>query len=363
MGLKEQNLINYNTTINQGQRLIKIGNSFIPVGTSLNSSTEDYDLYVVVNDNGQKKVQKLSFQGTTASDDGNPETLQNIKIFNTGHPEPSGTSSNSSNSINFYKCTSVDSTLSTWAGYKANLNENTYIYQEQITSGLTYTNIKPKINNIYSENLLIKVSSLNNNINIPTGYIFSSELNDSTNWTSGGNASIVLDQIINQNVFSINGSNGYFIYSQEGLNLPHENNIRSMSFWCRKMDHVGDGWAGIGYGNGHQEGIRFTFGIKNDYPVFTAWADDYFQESYGLINDTNWHHYVLTFNSTTIYVYKDTNIIFHYSPYNIYTSSGYIHVGDFYQQSFAPIARFSKLKIYNRILSTAEIQSLYEELY
>ena len=107
-------------------------------------------------------AQKLRFDETSAILIGDPEPLDGVKIFNTSLPEPSGTSSNSnsSNSMNFYKCASVDTTLSTWTGYKAIQDQTTNIYtfEETITSGLTYNNIIPLTGNVYSNNALIKAN-------------------------------------------------------------------------------------------------------------------------------------------------------------------------------------------------------------
>ena len=104
MNITENNLILLDVQLRQGQRCIKIGNSVIPVGVggkepqiliqSDSSSCSDSialygQAYVIIDDNGTLKAKKLNFEGITPSDSSDSaETLENIKIFNTGHPQP-----------------------------------------------------------------------------------------------------------------------------------------------------------------------------------------------------------------------------------------------------------------------------------
>ena len=68
---------------------------------------------VLVDDGGTMKVQKLTFDGTTPSDDGDPVTVESFYTFQTGRDEPvydSGSSGGSTMEI--YKC--VDAEGMTW---------------------------------------------------------------------------------------------------------------------------------------------------------------------------------------------------------------------------------------------------------
>lgn len=55
----------------------------------------------------------------------------------------------------FYKCVSVDTTNHTWTGYKAYLDNDVYKFEEIITENLSYTNVTPVIDNVYSSDALI----------------------------------------------------------------------------------------------------------------------------------------------------------------------------------------------------------------
>ena len=155
MGIKSQNLINYIGQLNQGQRLIKIGNSYLPIGIS--------------------------------------------------------------NSINFYKCASVDTNLSTWTGYKAIQNPITYAYsfEETITSGLTYNIITPTTGDVYSNNALIKVllyTEINSNTEFDQHTIFLLDVDTLTDKT--GNFIVSKDNI------SVSFTTSGGLFGQNNLIFP-----------------------------------------------------------------------------------------------------------------------------------------------
>ena len=107
-------------------------------------------------------VQKLRFDETSAILIGNLEPLNGVKTFNIFLSEPFNSSSNSSNSIDFYKYTIVDIMNHTQTGYKTIKNKitNRYSFEKTITSGLTYNIITPITRKVYSYFFLSgKVSS------------------------------------------------------------------------------------------------------------------------------------------------------------------------------------------------------------
>ena len=84
-----QNLIDISPSrVPAGTLAIRIGDDVFTAGSV--SIDDAGDAYVVVSDSGVLYAQKLHFNGTEASDSGAPQSLQNIKIFNTGHPQPQG---------------------------------------------------------------------------------------------------------------------------------------------------------------------------------------------------------------------------------------------------------------------------------
>lgn len=58
----------------------------------------------------------------------------------------------------YYKCASVDTANSKWTGYKATqLDDGTWAFAEEITTDLTFTEITPEKDSIYSYDALVKV--------------------------------------------------------------------------------------------------------------------------------------------------------------------------------------------------------------
>lgn len=357
----------------------------------------------------QGKFQALSFDGTTASNSGDPvevtsyyswdgtlpvpqtgakatagyivqnedgttsfievggstEAVAELYIPNTGVAEPAYTGQKIvEKTTEFYKCASVDTTAKTWSGYKAVLGEDgMYTFEETVTEGLSYgVGFTPVVGSVYDAEARITVSKLYGSVKIPEDFVFYDALTSSDGWTTGGGVQVSTDSSIGQSVFEITSGSGYFV-KPTTENMPSGNAVRSMSFWFRKSaSSISQGWAGIGYGSGNATGVRYTFGVKENYPVFSLWATDYFQTSSGLIEDNNWHHYTATYDGTSIVLYCDSVVVFSWNPKTtLNTILEYVHVGDYYENSYAPIGCFSSLRIYDRVLSATEIEALASE--
>lgn len=112
---------------------------------------------VLVDDgNGGLLVQKLSFDGTSASDDGEPVSADKFYIFTTGKAEP-----NYGRAMEIYKCVYVDSVNKTWSGYLAVLSGDVYSFADTITENLTYGNgYTPVPEGIYDKEAMVTVAGL-----------------------------------------------------------------------------------------------------------------------------------------------------------------------------------------------------------
>lgn len=117
--------------------------------------------YVVVEDNGVLKAQKLSFDGTTPQFDGVAEEITDVGIFETGLDEPAYNGGNTGGACKFYKCASVDTENKTWTGYEA--------YQDAIgiwtfsdtEMSLTYGDyFTPVVGKLYDATASIVISTL-----------------------------------------------------------------------------------------------------------------------------------------------------------------------------------------------------------
>lgn len=132
MSIKEENLIQYSGTIKAGQRLVKVGNSFMPVGVG-------------------------------------------------GAFEPGA----GGGSTKFYKCASVDTTAKTWTGYEAYQDENGLWNFADTVTNLIYGNYYiPSNGVVYDATASVMVSSLFENMVTPnTVFLLQKSISD----TSGNN--------------------------------------------------------------------------------------------------------------------------------------------------------------------------------
>lgn len=265
----------------------------------------------------------------------------------------------------FYQCASVNTSNQTWTGYKATLTDGVYTLAETATTGLSYTSVMPKVGWICDAEALVRGYGLHGIV--PTDHVFYNALTSATGWeVSASGASVENDTCLGQNVFATTASGGYFRQATT-QGIPMGSAARTLSFWARKMGTVTNGWSGVGYGNDHSQGVRFTWGIRNDYPTFSVWADDSWNYDgidnfQSVIPDNNWHHWALT--STTgkfVSIYMDGQRVLGILMKNLDTQAGYIAVGDYAEESFAPNARYSSLRIFDRILTDPEIYALAAE--
>ena len=63
-------------------------------------------------------------------------------------------------SMNFYRCSAVDTTNRKWSGYKLIIVDGHYDYEAQATTGLSYTWITPEVGTVYSADAMIIVRSV-----------------------------------------------------------------------------------------------------------------------------------------------------------------------------------------------------------
>ncbi|MBR2434102.1 MAG: LamG domain-containing protein [Lentisphaeria bacterium] len=116
------------------------------------------DGYVVIEEDGVLKAQKLTFDGTTATPSGEAETITATGLFPTGMDEPAYNGGGGGSSMKFYQCTTVDTESKTWSGKELVLTDGVYSVSETLTDGLTYTSITPAAGSGYTEDALVKVA-------------------------------------------------------------------------------------------------------------------------------------------------------------------------------------------------------------
>lgn len=154
---------------------------YVPQGSGIS------DGYVVIEEAGVLKAQKLSLDGTTATPDGTAEVIDNIGLFATGMDEPAyegGTTGGGS--CKYYKCASVDTTAKTWSGYELILQEGVYSVSDVVTEGLSYSGFEPLVDRIYSADGMLEVSSFYQGFQLVSPTDMTSEENDEWVITASG---------------------------------------------------------------------------------------------------------------------------------------------------------------------------------
>lgn len=186
------------------------------------------------------------------------------------------------------------------------------------------------------------------------GLNFFNELNSSNGWKFSG-AEIVQDD--KRKVFQITDSNHYAVL-ENNPGVPLQSSPRTMSFWFKSTGSNEGRWCGIGYGSSGSN-CRFTASMQDNYPGITLWADDYFQHETGHITDSNWHHYVYTYDGKkNVTLYVDKQKVWEWETGSTDTVWQYIHVGDPWE-SYANEGRYADLYIYNNVISSEKISDLY----
>lgn len=77
---------------------------------------------------------------------------------------PVGFGDSYSSTMTFYKCASVDTSTQTWSGYKAISQGSYYYFEETITEGLSYLGNTVEVDKIYSSDGLIEIANLFNGL-------------------------------------------------------------------------------------------------------------------------------------------------------------------------------------------------------
>ena len=121
--------------------------NYVPAGTSTDGMSAGY---VVVEEDGVLKAQKLSFDSETPQFDGESEVITDVGIFETGMEEPAYNGSGTGGTVKYYKCTSVDTVNKTWSGYELVLNDGIYVVSDVLAAGLTYSGFTPVVGTVYN---------------------------------------------------------------------------------------------------------------------------------------------------------------------------------------------------------------------
>lgn len=315
MSIKEENLIQYFGTLKAGQRLVKVGDTFMPVGV------------------GGAFIPPVIVSGAK-----------------------------------YYKCASVDTTTRTWSGYELVLTDGVYSVSETLTTGLSYTSMTPVAGTVYSEDALVKVASYACEIPMD-GLVFYAPLSVTSSTAETGQT-LTTDGSITYQTFKgipcayFNGS-GTRIYSSSFSTISGSQ-PSTMSFWVYVTGKGGSNGEANMFGFGQWDNGRYTWTWKNNLVNISGycWGD-----SNGVGYDTpaynTWYHVAFVVNPPNLYLYINGVLVSSATNNSINTvSNGYPLVMGGNEQGASDrnlIGYLAGCRIYNRELSQEEITALASE--
>ena len=161
----------------------------------------------------------------------------------------------------------------------------------------------------------------------------------------------------NGGVIVLDGSNDYI--ANGSLNLQQSWTLETMSYM---NDASSFGIFGQGITNTNQ-GLHILYTNGSRGMIYGMYANDNdYQDNYRPITG-RWYHWVFTYNVNTYakQFYADT--VLQTSPASVqnqYSGTGQFNIGATYSAALAPAnGRFALTRMYNRVLSSIEIQQNY----
>ena len=315
MSLKQENLISTSVQYKVGQRLVKVGSIFLPVGFG-------------------------------------------------GNFEPGKGGGTVSSSMKFYKCASVDTENKTWTGYELVLEDGVYIVSDTLTEDLIYTGFTPKVGNSYTADTLLMC----NIYGIPNdGLVFYASLKGNTQDVAETGQAFTANKAITHTVVQgipciyVDDFTGYF----EATNLPASNSSRTVSCWVKRNEQFqGSEATFFAYGKADSTYQSIDFCFVDNYLGVDCYHGQLHDNTY--IDQTEWHNVVFTYTkeTNTVGLYVDGkrtyNSTWERVPNTSVPCNVYIGVGSSGDWPFGQ-GYLSACRIYDRVLSQDEITMLSQE--
>lgn len=320
--------------------------------------------YVVVEEDGVLKAQKLSFNGTEAAPDGATEAIGNVGLFATGMDEPAYNGSETGDSAKYYKCASVNTSEKTWSGYELVLQDGVYSVSDVETTGLTYSGFTPSVNTMYNEDATFIISYLYSKSDTLEGCVFAANMQS--------NAAMYNGETINLDGVNLVAAPGYTDGTKalnasdceidfDGKNILKNNEVSfAVSFYYPAPQDTGgiiifelrdleDDGSGAGQ-------VKISWGYSNAFNATLhlelGGGGSSSNPEYG------WHHAVVTSNNSKCNYYLDGVQI------KSDDDNGYGVPSD-YEKIFMRTACYRQnvylkdVQVYNRVLDAAEVEDLY----
>lgn len=311
------------------------------------------DGYVVVEEDGILKAQKLSFNGTEASFDGTAETLDATKVglFATTQDEPAYKGSGGGGA--FYKCSSVDTTAKTWSGYLAVLGEDgAYSFEETVTEGLSYgVGFTPAVDGIFNSDCTVKVSGLYLGFIIPEeGLLFYAPFTKASLTASTGQD---MSTVGNPQYTTIQGIKCMQLDMSSRIDTTLSWDLGTSDFAVSVMAYLGDN-TGVLFSCG---GFRLAALMDQGLWETTIAGDTVGRATAAGCNANQWHHVVFMRSNGIAKLYINGNEVVSVDG-NYDMNWGTFSWGCWTSDSIYFDGALSAARIYTRALTEEEIQTL-----
>lgn len=331
-------------------------------------SSNNIEGYVVVESNNILKAQKLSFNGTNASFEGQPEEILNIKIFETGINQP--TYNSNENDINsglteYYKCVSINVSNKTWCGSKVIIDTKTgvWCFSEEITTELLYNKIIPQIGKVYDKKCTFIISGFDRGLLIPQDdLIFYAPLN--------GNYKDIVQQL--QPIYT----DGKFVVFDDKTCLYGNGVDNSLVKWTCPSNISNTACSIFGlfvYVENTDWDFLFGYGTtSNDYQMMYLKVE--YDKFAGRLGGADWHTEIYltpnTWYSAALTRDETGNCVLYYNGKAVKTGivnftlgKNEIRIGSDMRGSHGtPNTYYRDCCIYNRVLTAEEVLQMHNNL-
>lgn len=301
-----------------------------------------------------KDGDNLKFYATESS---SGELVEQIMIADTGKDQPEYQGSSGS-TMNFYRCSSVDTSNSAWTGNLASVDPVTGVWSfaETATSGLSFDRLTPVVGNVYDEKCVFQI--INFNGFLKDGLVFDLPLRSSTTTTTGqivttaGSVPFTTVHGLSSATFSGESTN-YLSFSDS--NFPSGSNTRTLCFWFCPTQYDQNDCNIVNYGidgNGTRFGIFYS-----DNRIDIGFGGGNTVSFYPNINIDEWSFICLIVADSSIKLSVNGTQYTSTIPFSFDTmiSSGYVCHRN---QTNAFTGNLCGIKLYNRALNNSEIFAL-----
>ena len=259
---------------------------------------------------------------------------------------------------NYYKCASVDSTTKTWTGYKAEMVNGSYVFEETVTAGLSYRfGYIPQKDFVYNADCSVRLSGL---YNIPeTGMVFYAPLDGASEVAETGQSMTPTGNVnytLKDGIPCVSLYNNSRITVEDVSALPFGNSAKTLSVWVWFDQYQWEENIAISYGSEYEMGLRYHNGSLNYF-----WGRDGYDGGVTQGGITGkWIHLAGTWDGSLGKLYVDGQLIGSSSNAQN-TGVGVLMLGSLSRSLPSSSLYLAGCRVYNRALTADEIAVLATE--